>query len=261
MAEEAHKSRAERRREEKAKRKLGNQLNKEFKGYTQEQIDRFFEASCNIDAIVDERIKAFAADCTERMKAHEQDCYVRYNKQFQDKVRQIQDEERRGYDKRMRRPKLEIKREVKGELMAMTFWVLRDYFDFTPEDLHKFNHQMIRLDASMKEPEKLGCITVDHLITQMKKEGFDLLDDTTLVDEMVEAEMANYLRPEAPQKGTVFNVWHEDEDERLKRLILEQHRDYPEISLVLGRTVKACQGRVRKLFGTQVLDKVRGVRA
>jgi len=171
---------------------------------------------------------------------------------------------RADYDEHMKHTKAEIKFEVIGDVLAQTAWVLRDWFGFKGEDIHKYILQLLRLEATMQESKqddsKIEKFTVNDIVNQMKREGFDMEDDIQLVEEMVAAEMERFKRPYTPT-GSVLNTWTEEEDTRLRRLIMEQKRDYPEIALVLQRTESACKSRVRKLFGTQVLDKVRGVRA
>lgn len=256
------KTRAERRREEKAKRKLKEQFGKEFRNISDENIDKFFNEQATAEVMLQEAMRKFEDDCANRYNALRVELEKKYRERFNaldrqavDTIAAEEDRIRKDYDKRMRRPKVEIIREVKGELMAMTFWVLRDYFDFQPDDLHKFNLQMIRLDASMKEREKLGSITINDIINQMKKEGFDIVKDTDLVDEMVDAEMERFHRPYSP-KGTVFNLWVEADDERMKRLIKDEY-DYEVLSMILGRTESACKSRARKLFGTSELKRIR----
>jgi len=215
----------------------------------------FFEAKmmvekCRADAMLQHAIPRVSED----MQAHYQREVDRikadYERQAKEQTMAYEDRCRREYDERVKIPKAQLKREVIGDIMIMAMWVLQNKLGFDREQMHHFLHQLFLLEADMQEP-KLGPMTINDLVNQMKEEGYDMQEDISLIDELVEAEHERFNdlqgQPYVP-RGSIKDKWRPGEEARMKRL-REKGINYLTIGIILGRSEGACRTRARKLWG------------
>lgn len=211
----------------------------------------------DIRAHYDRHIERIKADLTAQAEAQVE----KFRQQALKETQEYEDKCRREYDERVKIPKAKLKREVMGDIMMMVMWVLQDKMDFDLEQMHRFLHQLFLLEADMQEP-KLG-LTINDLVLQMKREGYDINEDIELIDELVEAEHERFTelqgQPYVP-RGSIKDKWRTGEEERMKRLLCEGV-NYLTIGVILGRSEGACKARARKLWGTIDPERIKKVAA
>lgn len=245
-------------------------------GVTNEQADKMIEAGESLmranvataEALLNEAKPKMEADIRTHYRAQiekiKADIERQANEQVeamrQEAIRQTEEYEdkcRREYDERVKIPKAELKREVMGDIMTMTLWVLKEKLGFGKEQLHDFLKGLFTLESDMREPKL--AVTINDLVNELKLEGYDMAADLELIDELVEAEHDRYIellnKPIVP-RGSILDKWRKSEEERMERL-LGKGVGFKIISVILGRSEGAVKARAKKLWGTSDMDRLR----
>lgn len=210
-------------------------LEADIKAHYQQQIERI---RADIERQANEQVEAMRKEAIRQTEEYEDHC-------------------RREYDERVKIPKAKLKREVIGDIMAMTMWVLKEKLGFQRDDLHEFLKNLFLLESDMAEPRL--ALTINDLTKQLKIEGYDMSADVELINELVEAEHDRYIeglnKPIVP-RGSILDRWRKSEEERMKRL-LGNGVNFKLISMILGRSEGAIKARAKKLWGTSDMDRLR----
>lgn len=261
-------------------RKMRRAVKRSGVGMTNEQADntiKAMESSIQASCVTAERLLNQARPKLEAdMRAHydrqvekiKADLERQANEQIaemrKEAIRQTEayeDKCRREYDERVKIPKSELKREVMGDIMTMTLWVLREKLGFGKEQLHDFLQGLFILESDMREPKL--AVTINDLVNQLRVEGYDMSKDIELIDELVEAEHDRYIellnQPVVP-RGSILDKWRKSEEERMGRLLGKGY-SYTTVSIVLGRSEGAIKARAKKLWGTQIPERLREILA
>lgn len=259
-------------------RKMRRAVKRSGVGMTNEQADntiKAMESSIQASCVTAERLLNQARPKLEAdMRAHydrqiekikadlERQADAQLEVMRKEAIRQTEayeDKCRREYDERVKIPKSELKREVMGDIMTMTLWVLKEDMGFGKEQLHDFLKGLFTLESNMREPRL--DVTINDLVRELKLEGYDMAEDLELIDEMVEAEHDRYVelfeQPIVP-RGSILDKWRKSEEERMERL-LGKGVNFKLISIILGRSEGAVKARAKKLWGTQVPERLREI--